>query len=89
MEPSKLVDVYSTNDNNMAEIICGALQAEGIPCQIGGEGQAGLVGIDALEIKLIVRQEDHDRALAFIQDHLENHLDDADDNTDLDDTDVE
>ena len=82
MDSSKLVEVYSTNNANMAEIICNALKGEGIACEISGESQAGLAGLDTLEIGLIVREEDHDRALTFIQDHLENH---PEDDTDLDD----
>ena len=69
MKPDQLLEVYSTDDANVAEVVRNALHAEGIKCEIDGEHQAGLAGIRAMEIKLLVRAEDFDRARAFIIRH--------------------
>ncbi len=67
MEPNALVTVYTLTDANRAEIIKGALQAEGIHCQLGGEGQAGFTGL--WDIEVMVRAEDADQAEKIIQSH--------------------
>lgn len=67
--PDDLMSVYSTNNASEAEIPRVALHGEGIKCEITGENQAGLAGISSLEIKLIVRAEDFDRAHAFLERH--------------------
>lgn len=64
LEPLSLVDVYSVTDPNLAEIIKGTLQREGITCWIEGENQAGLSCV--LTIKLLVRAKDADEALRII-----------------------
>ncbi|HEV2972770.1 MAG TPA: DUF2007 domain-containing protein [Pirellulales bacterium] len=69
MELNDPVEVYSTNNQNEAEIIRAALLGEGIACQITGEGQAGLAGIGTMEITIVVRAADYDRARAFIEEH--------------------
>ena len=69
MKPDDLLEVYSTDDPNEAEVICNALHAEGMKCEIDGEHQAGLTGIRIMEVKLLVRAEDFDRARAFIESH--------------------
>ena len=70
MDKNELLTVYTTNDANEAEIIRGAIHAEGMKCEIVGEGQAGLTGLDTMEIKVVVRAEDFDRAKAFVEEHL-------------------
>jgi putative signal transducing protein len=67
--PDDLLSVYSTNDASEAEILKAALHGEGIKCEISGESQAGLTGISGLEIELLVRAEDFDRARAFLKQH--------------------
>jgi putative signal transducing protein len=67
--PDDLVSVYSTSDANEAEILRAALHDEGIRCEISGESQAGLTGITSMEIELLVRAEDYDRAHAFLENH--------------------
>ena len=69
MDMEELLSVYSTNDANEAEILCGALHAEGIKCEIDGESQAGLTGLNMMEIKLLVRAKDFDRARSFVEKH--------------------
>ena len=69
MEKDQLVTLYTTSDSNEAEIICGAINAEGMKCEIGGEHQAGLTGLDTMEIEVLVRAEDFDRAKAFLEEH--------------------
>ncbi len=63
---------YTTNNENQAEVIRMALEAEGIKCQVNGKSQAGLVGSDALAVEIVVRAADYDHARAFIQSHLKN-----------------
>jgi hypothetical protein len=67
MEPNDLVTVYTLTDPNKAEIIKGALQAEGIHCELGGETQAGFTGL--WDIEVMVRAEDADQAEKIIQSH--------------------
>ena len=69
MDQNELLTLYTTNDANEAEVIRGAIQAEGMKCEIVGEGQAGLAGLDTMEIKVVVRAEDYDRAKAFLDEH--------------------
>jgi hypothetical protein len=67
VEQNDLVTVYTETDPNRGEIIKGALQAEGIPCELGGGGQAGFTGL--WEIDVMVRAEDADRARQIIESH--------------------
>jgi hypothetical protein len=67
--PDDLLSVYSTNDASEAEIVRVALHDEGIKCEISGEKQAGFTGTGGLEIQLLVKAEDFDRARAFLQRH--------------------
>ena len=69
MDANELMTVYTTNDPNDAEIVSGALHAEGIKCQIDGERQGGLTGLDIMEINVLVRAEDFDRARSFVEKH--------------------
>lgn len=69
MQPEELLVVYTTNDAMQAEIIRGALNAEGIHCDIDGEVQAGFTGAGVLEIKLLVPAADYDRARSFLAKH--------------------
>ena len=64
--------VYTTTDPNTAEILRGALQGEGIKCEIEGENQGGFTGMNFSEIRLVVRAEDYDRAHNFVKSH-ESH----------------
>jgi hypothetical protein len=64
-----ILTVYTTSDANEAEVLRAALHGEGIKCEVGGEGQAGLAGIGSMEIQLLVRAEDFDRARAFLERH--------------------
>jgi hypothetical protein len=83
MKADEPVTVYTVNNPYEAEIIRMALDGEGISCQLDGEGQAGLS--DILEIGILVRARDADRAQRIIrhndakhqdttlQRHVENH----------------
>ncbi len=73
LDDDELVEVYRTGDPNTAEIIRNALADEGIASQPEGENQAGLAGISSMAVKIFVRAEDHDRARAFIEEHLRKH----------------
>jgi hypothetical protein len=72
MEPKEtdrgeLVTVYTLKDPYKAEIIKNALLGEGIPCELDGEGQAGLS--EVLDIGILVRAQDADLARGFIERH--------------------
>ncbi len=69
MRPDDLLEVYSTDDANDAAVLRNALHAEGINCEMDGEHQAGLAGIGIMEVKLLVRAEDFDRARAYVERH--------------------
>lgn len=73
MDPNELLVAYSTDNPHHADVLRGALVSEGIRCQIDGEGQAGLTGMGIMEIKLLVRAEDFDRAIAFLKKHEQGH----------------
>ena len=63
------LELYSTNNPVEAEMLRTALHSEGIKCELDGKLQAGLVGIDAMPIKLLVLASDYDRAFAYLQEH--------------------
>ncbi len=67
MNVDEPVTVYVLNDPYQAEIIQTALRGEGIPCELDGERQAGLSGV--LEIGVMVRAQDADRARRLIRRH--------------------
>ena len=62
-----LVTAYTLKDPYKAEIIKNALRGEGIPCELDGEGQAGLSEI--LDIGVLVRAQDADLARGLIEQH--------------------
>jgi hypothetical protein len=55
-----LVTVYTVNSAPEAEMVRAALESVGIPCQIGGETQAGLAGV--LEIDILTHVSDVEKA---------------------------
>ena len=65
MKANDPVTVYTVHDPNEAEVVKTALQGEGIPCHLDGEYQAGLS--DILEIGILVRARDADRAQRIIR----------------------
>jgi hypothetical protein len=67
MESDEPVTVYTLNDPYQAEIIKAALRGEGISCELDGERQAGFS--DILEIGVLVRAQDADRARKLIRRH--------------------
>lgn len=60
MDSEDLVTVYTVNSAAEAEMIRNAFKSVGIPCEIGGETQAGLAGV--LEIDILTHVSDADRA---------------------------
>ncbi len=70
MKPDDLITVYTTHDAGEAEIIKGALHAKGLKAEIDGERQAGFTG--TLEVEILVRAEDADRARKVIESHQKN-----------------
>ena len=69
MDAEDLMVVYTTDNANTAELIRVALHNEGIKCEIDGESQAGLTGLSAMEIKLLVQAIDYDRARTYVEHH--------------------
>lgn len=69
MDRNELLTAYTTDNPHHAELLRAALAGEGIRCQIEGEGQAGLTGTGIMEIRLVVRAEDFDRAVAYLKKH--------------------
>lgn len=67
MEADDIVSVYRVTDPHQAEIIRGALQGEGITCELGGQNQAGFTGV--WEIEILVRADDASRAREVIESH--------------------
>ena len=66
-DPHALMSVYSTKNAAEAEILRNALDGMGIKCEISGENQAGLAGIDNPEIQLLVWGGDFDRASNYLE----------------------
>jgi len=64
-----ILTVYTTDNAAEAEVLRAALHGEGIKCEVSGERQAGLTGVSMMEIQLLVRAEDFDRARAFLEQH--------------------
>jgi hypothetical protein len=85
MQDLDLVDVYTVKNPAIGEIICNALEAEGIPCRLDNESQAGLTGI--FDIQVLVRAADADRARELIEAHVPDEMDDIETGPDADDTD--
>jgi hypothetical protein len=63
----ELVAVCTTRDPVEAELVKNTLKDHGIDSQISGEYQAGFTG--ALDIEILVREGDADRAREFIEVH--------------------
>jgi hypothetical protein len=74
MRDDELVTVFETNDANAAEIARLALESEGIAAFVEGEGQAGLTGI--LEIQVVVKTADAERARELIATHTASAMSD-------------
>ncbi|HLW67517.1 MAG TPA: DUF2007 domain-containing protein [Gemmataceae bacterium] len=67
MSNDELVTIETVSNPVEAEIIRNALNAEGIACEIGNENQAAFPGLGALEIEIMTRAEDADRARKILQ----------------------
>ena len=67
MDPNELVTVYTVTNPVQGEIIKNALEDEQIQCALEGEAQAGLTGV--LEIRVMVRAADAERAAELIREH--------------------
>ncbi len=69
MDANELTTIYTLDDEGKAEIIKNALQAAGIRCELDGEHQAGFTGM--MQIGVMVRAVDADRATALLAEHEE------------------
>ena len=62
MDRKDLVSVLTVRTPMKAGIIRGALESAGIPCEIGGEGQAGFAGVAVMGIDVMTQAADAKRA---------------------------
>jgi len=62
MDRNDLVSVLTVQNPAQAEIIRGALVSAGIPCEIGGETQAGFAGVAVMGIDVMTHAGDVRRA---------------------------
>jgi hypothetical protein len=67
--PKRIVPAYVTTDLAQAEIAKNKLIAEGIQCQLERQTQGGFAEI--VNIRVLVRAEDFDRARSAIEKRLE------------------
>jgi hypothetical protein len=65
------VSVYATKDPAEAEMLKNLLAGEGIKSELEGEGQASLAGI--LDVKVLVRAWDEERARQVLASHAHHH----------------
>jgi len=68
--PKKIVPVFVTTDLAQAEIAKNKLIAEGIQCELERQTQGGFAGI--VNIRVLVRAEDFDRARTAIETRHDN-----------------
>jgi len=56
--------------------IRGAIMMKSLPlkCEVDGASQAGLTGLGIMEIKVLVRAEDFDRAKSYVEKHEHWHV---------------
>jgi Putative prokaryotic signal transducing protein len=75
MDSEEPVVVYTVNDPTVAEMIRNALHEEGIVAEISGESQGGFSGV--LEIDVLTKAIDADRARKIIEGLEEHHREEA------------
>lgn len=73
MDTDEPVEVYTLKNPTQAELIKNFLESEGIPCSVSGEGQLGLTGV--MDIKILVRAGDADKARKLLEEHERSQLD--------------
>lgn len=64
-----LVTIYEAPNAAVAGIIASLLRSEGIACSVAGENQAGFMGVPAVAVTVLVREEDADRARQILRRH--------------------
>ncbi len=65
MADEELVSVYTVKSPTEAELVRNALKSVGIPCEIGGEGQAGFSGV--FEIDILTPASEVDAARKYLR----------------------
>lgn len=71
MDANELVVLCTTTNPSEAEFLKNLLEGEGVKCELDGENQGSLAGI--LDIRILVRAWDEDRAVKVIASHLPHH----------------
>lgn len=68
-ESEKIITVARLFDATEAEIVANGLRSLGIHCFIGNAHQGGITGSNVCQVELMVREEDLDRAVAYLKEH--------------------
>ena len=63
----RMVIVFSSSDLLTAEVVANALKGKGIACSVLNANQAGYAGMGVTPVEVMVREEDADRARAYIK----------------------
>ena len=63
----RIVTIYSSFDLLTAEMVANSLKGEGITCHVVNGNQSAHPGLGVVPVEIIVREEDADRALAYIK----------------------
>ena len=71
MDTNEPVAIRTTKSLAEAEILKNLLESEGIKCELDGENQGGFVG--ALDVRLLVRAWDEERARQVLASHGHHH----------------
>ena len=74
MDANEPVVIHTTKDLAEAEILKTVLEGEGIKCELEGERQGSLTGV--LDVRLLVRAWDEERARQVIASHGHHHQED-------------
>ncbi len=75
MDPNEPVAIYSTTSLAEAEVLQSVLEGEGIKCQLDGENQGSFAGV--LDVKLLVRAADEEKARQVLDPHVTSTEDSA------------
>jgi hypothetical protein len=75
MDANEPVVLCTTNNPNEAELLKTLLEGDGIKCELDGENQGSLAGI--LDIRVLVRAWDAERARKALASHLPDHKEPA------------
>ena len=61
------VTVFTSSDPLTAEVVANAIKGEGIACSVLNANQGGFTGLGVAKVEVMVREDDADRARAYIK----------------------